>query len=198
MAEQKNIKTYIYLGIILVIFVIAYFLVYPAVLEIKNTQKDVLVAQKTLDQKRDTFAKFKEVSEKYKAKKADLGKIKQMLSPEPDIVFQLIQFEALANNNGMIMDNISFGNLQAAEKGEVGVFPIDLKVNGSYVAFKNYLEALAKNLSLIDVETINFQIGEAIEEKEIKEGYSFSLKVNTYTEKMPEKPKEEQPAAEEE
>lgn len=186
MADQKKIKTYIYLGLSLIIFLVVYFFVYPAVLEVKNTQKEILVLQKTLDQNQETLAKFKEVSEKYKAKQGEFQKISQILSPEPDIIFQLIQFETLANKNGMVMDNISFENIQTTEDGKIGVLPINLQVSGDYFAFQNYLEDLAKNLNLIDVESISFQpIQESTETVKIAKGYAFSLKVNTYTKTVP-------------
>ncbi|HOK35462.1 MAG TPA: type 4a pilus biogenesis protein PilO [Candidatus Pacearchaeota archaeon] len=184
MADQKNIQNYIYLGLSIIIFLVAYFLIYPAILEIKNTQKDILVLQKTLEQKQSTLIKFKDVSEKYKAKKEDFQKISQMLSEEPDIIFQLIQFEALADQNGMIMEDISFENWQADPKSKLGVLPLNLKVSGSYSAFKNYLGALAQNLNLIDVEIISFQSPRTPEEVAEK-GYTFSLKVNTYTRTAP-------------
>lgn len=217
MAEQKNITTYVYLGFILIIFVVVYFLVYPAIMGIKDIEKSKLALEKELSEKEQTLTKFEEVAVRYKEKKGDLAKISQMLSSEPDLVFQLIQFENLANMSGMVIEDISFEDLTAAEKASVGIFPINLKVSGDYANFKNFLDAIAKNLNLIDVETISFQPtqdnqqgmapaaieGEGSGEEMSSEittpnTYTFSLKVNTYTEKMPEKPKEEQPAAEEE
>ena len=204
MAEQKNITTYIYLGLILIIFVLIYFLVYPAITGVKDVEKSKLVLEKELSEKEQTLTKFEEVTVKYKEKKGELSKISQMLSQEPDLVFQLIQFENLANTNYMVIEDISFEPLEASEKGSVGVFPINLQVSGNYENFKNFLDSVAKNLNLIDVETISFQpieagqgMASAIENNEeivtvaTENKYTFSLKVNTYTQKMPEQSKEE-------
>ncbi|MGB4254081.1 MAG: hypothetical protein WBJ22_03180, partial [Minisyncoccales bacterium] len=81
---------------------------------------------------------------------------------------------------------------------------------GDYENFKNFLDSVAKNLNLIDVETISFQpieagqgMASAIENNEeivtvaTENKYTFSLKVNTYTEKTPVPPPEETPVKEE-
>lgn len=180
MAKEKNINTYIHLGIVIVIFLITYFFVYPAVLEVKNNKKDLLISQKTIEQKENTLSKFKEVSVKYKAAQSDFQKLNQMLPSEPDIVSQLIQIETLTGNNGLIMEDISFGSWQASKENQVGILPVNLEVTGSYSAFKNFLEAIAKNLNLMDVEAISFQPSKEGEEK-----YTFSLVINTYTENLP-------------
>jgi len=179
--SERDVKLVVYVGGILIVFLLSYFLVYPSVLKIKEIQKEIKIAEKTLESKKATLEKAKKLYKEYNERKADLEKMNQLLSPEPDIIFQLIQFEALTLNNGMELENISFGSLGTSEKG-VGIFPVSLKIKGDYPHFKNYLEALAKNLNLIDVKTISFGSS-----KEGEEGvYSFSLKVNTYTEKTPE------------
>jgi len=184
--SERDIKLVVYVGGILIVFLLSYFLVYPSVLKVKEIQKEIKIAEKTLENKKATLEKAKKLYKEYNERKADFEKMNQLLSPEPDIIFQLIQFEALALNNGMELENISFGSLTTSEKG-VGIFPVNLKVKGDYPHFKNYLEALAKNLNLIDVKTISFGPS-----KEGEEGvYSFSLKVNTYTEKTPETRREE-------
>lgn len=201
--ESKNIKRYIYLGTALLLFLISYFLLYPLILEVRNTKKEIAISEQTLQERKEILGDLKAITEKYKKKEKDFQKIDGMLFPEPDLISLLIQFDNLASKNGMIMDNISFGNLEASDK-KVGIFPVNLEISGSYNSFKNYLEALAKNLNLIDVETISIQMKS--QEKEMKPGekemktqeegesdgmYSFSLKVNTYTQKMPKTAEEE-------
>lgn len=180
MAKKRNIKGYIYFGIGLAAFLIAYFGVYPAVLKVKESKKELLTLQKTIEQKQNSISQFKAISEKYKSARSDFQKLNQMLASDPDIIFQLIQLETLTGNNGLIIEDISFGAWQAFQENQVGILPVNLKVSGSYSAFKNFLEAIAKNLNLMDVGSISFQ-----PPKEGEEKYTFSLVINTYTENLP-------------
>lgn len=187
---SKNIKKYIYCGAVILIFAIVYFLIYPSILGVRDIQKEVVIAKKTLEEKKSIAEDLQGILTKYNAKEEDFKKLDGMVSPSPDLISLLIQFDKLALESGVIMEEISFEKLVESSSKNFGVFPVNLKISGSYDCLKNYLEAIAKNLSLMDVETVEVS-GDS-------ESMSFSLKVNTYTEEMPEVQEEEKEGAGEE
>lgn len=183
----RDIKILIYLILLLFIFVVAYFLIRPAMIEIKNKKVEIKTDQKTLEQKESTLLKFQRVSAKYKEHKSDIKKMKQILLPKSDPLLALIQLDTLASDSKMVIKAISFGELELSDKG-VGVFPASITVKGTFPAFKDFLDAVAKNLNLMDVETIS-----RTKEEEEEAGIElFSLKINIYTKEVPaeEKPPE--------
>jgi len=108
----------------------------------------------------------------------------------------LIQLEALAAESKIKIQNISFSPLEKSDKG-VGILPVSLDAKGSYLALKNFLEAIATNLNIMEVKDIALQV----EKKGAPEAvYSFSLKIDVYTQALPKvevspppKPEEEIP-----
>lgn len=196
----KDIKILIYLIIFLFVFLIAYFLIKPAMIEIRNKKVEIKTNQKILEQKENTLLKFIKISAKYKKHKSDIKKMDQILLQKPDPLLIFIQLDALALNNKMAIKSISFGNLELSDKG-VGVLSADITAEGTYSSFKDFLEAVAKNLNLMDIETMSTEVEKV---KIIKKGeeeikiYSFSLTVNIYTKEIPVEEKPQKPPETEE
>lgn len=194
--EFKGFKIFLYLGLVLVCFLIAYFLIWLSLPEIKNNQRELIKEKRTLEEKESTLTEFKRVSEKYKKNSKNLKTINQLLLPEPDLPLILIQLEALAAQNKIEIKNISFSPLEKSDKG-VGILPVNLDTKGSYLSLKNFLEAIATNLNIMEVENIALQV----EKKGAPEAvYSSSLKIDVYTQALPKvevapppKPEEEIP-----
>ena len=184
--NKKSVQICIYLGILIIIILISYFLIYPLVLDIQKQRGEVLATKEILKQKKAAVEKFGEVAEKYQSLSSETQKLDKIISSDANLPRLLLQLETLAMNNGMIMEDVSFGIVKSG-KGGIGTVPINLKVLGSYNSFKNYLEAVSKSLPLIDIETINFSSKDR--EEEI---YSFSLTINTYGGEMPAAPGEEE------
>lgn len=163
-------------------FYLPRFSIRDTITEVKKTKSEFLTYKDLLNEKKETEAEFGEVAASYKEKKENFGKIGLLILPEPNLVLLLIQFENLASQNGMIMKNISFGTLEASPQKNIGVFPVNITVEGNYNAFKNYLDSISRNLPLLDVEKITFSLPSA---EALTDTLSFSLTVNTYTEKTP-------------
>ena len=179
--EFKGFKIFLYLGLVLVFVLIAYFLIWLSLPEIKNNQRELIKGKRTVEEKENTLAEFKRVSEKYKKNSKNLKTINQLLLPEPDLPLILIQLEALAAESKIKIQNISFSPLEKSDKG-VGILPVSLDAKGSYLALKNFLEAIATNLNIMEVKDIALQV----EKKGAPEAvYSFSLKIDVYTQALP-------------
>lgn len=189
--EKKRIQIYICLGVSILIFLFSYFLIYPLVLDVKEKRKEVLAAEEIFKQKTAVVEKFSKVAEKYQSLSSETQKIDKIISSDFNLPKSLLQLEVLAENNGMIMEHISFGDFKS-EKG-LSVVPINIELFGSYNSFKNYLGAALKSIPLIDIRSINFNSKEKIEEV-----YNFSLSINIYSKKAVVSLEEESKEGEEE
>jgi Tfp pilus assembly protein PilO len=180
MAQDSKIINYsIYILLLAAIFIISYFLIRPQINTVKKLQSELSAYKDLLKQKTETLEEFNKIAIPYKEKKTEVDKINEMIPPEPDMIYSLVQFETLASQNGMVMKNISFGTLEASSEKNIGIFPVSLTLEGSYENFKSFIDNLSKNLFLMDVSTISFASSQTAGM------FTFSLKVDTYTEKFP-------------
>jgi len=180
--EFKRVKIFLYVGLILFCALIGYFLIWPSLRDVKSNQ-ELLKTKLTLKEKKsETLQEFQRVSKEYKKNSKNIKKIDQLLLPGPDLPLILIQLEALAVNTQVEIKSISFSVLEKSEKG-VGILPVNLEVKGGYISLKNFLEAIAKNLNIMEVESITLKTGKGPEAA--RDVYSFSLKINIYTQALP-------------
>lgn len=173
--ESKIINFSIYILLIAVIFAIGYFFIRPQINQIKILRADSLAWKNLLNQKQQTLTKFNKIAVTYKEKQLLVNKIQEMISPSADILLSLVQFENLASQSGMVIKNISFGALAVSGDKTVGIFPIDITLDGGYDAFKNYLQTVSTTIPLTEVEsfTIGVPSSPGI--------FPFTVKLNTYT-----------------
>lgn len=178
--QNQQIRLLIYLLILAVIFCVAYFLVYPKLKNARRAQIDYSIYSKLLKEKEDSLEKFNKVAAVYKQKKSDFKKIDQLLLEETnDKVFLLVQFEILASMNNMTMESFSFSEITSSEE-DLGILPVNLSVRGKYTDFKNYLDSIAKNLPLMEVESIQFSPS-----GERSNLYTFILEISIYSKEVP-------------
>jgi len=181
--EFKGSKMILYLGLILACFLIAYFLIWLSFPEVKNNQKELIKERKTLEEKESTIAEFQRISGKYKKISKNLKIINQILPSEADQPLILIQLGALATQNKVEITNISFSPLKNSDKG-VGILPVNINAKGSYLALKNFLESIATNLNIMEVQNLTLEVEEKVAEEKVKI-YSFSLEIDVYTQELP-------------
>ena len=127
---------------------------------------------------------------------ADLVRLEELLPKSENVGTLLVNIEKLSGNNRVSLEQINIQSstreesvppplpLNAGEnrEGEVGPalaagspasLPLSFSVRGSYDAFRSFLEAVEKNLRLIDVETISFNASAG-------GNYNFSLSATAY------------------
>jgi Tfp pilus assembly protein PilO len=140
-----------------------------------------------------------ELNSQYKSE--ELEKLLSVLPKEEELSALLIQLEGLATSNGLIMESVDFSKIgeesdaqepqPTLESEEIGVenglavqttkiqpykiLLVSLKLNGDYNAFKNYLQAVEKNLRLMDVVSMSLG-GNSI----IAQNFSFSINLQVY------------------
>jgi Tfp pilus assembly protein PilO len=178
-AKEKEVQIFIYSLLLFAIFLMGYFIIYPELISIKKIQNQFLGYKKALQQKEETLQEFNKVAASYKTKLSNAKKLDSMILNSSDKVFLLVQLDNLASRNALTMESISFGELVASEKS-VGILPVTLSVKGTYRNFKNYLADIAKNATLMEVKTLNFQVGSSSDSL-----YSFALTLDVFTKDSP-------------
>jgi len=105
------------------------------------------------------------------------------LPPEKDIPGLIVQFEALASENGLILESLNFIERTIKKTGEAEEEKKDYKslavflsLTGNYKSFENFLKALELNVRLMDIKSIEFS-SEKIEEEGI---FNFNVDLEVY------------------
>jgi Tfp pilus assembly protein PilO len=86
------------------------------------------------------------------------GEIKQFSYVVPatknaaDLVSML---QALANQNGLQLTNMSMGTGGSTDKSPYVVQSIDLGLSGGYIAFRSFIDSIEKNIRIIDIDSID-------------------------------------------
>ena len=131
--------------------------------EVGILEQDVVDLEKLLSETR-------QIKEKYIQAEEDAKRIFLAIPKQRDLPYLLIQFEALAASNGLLLESIEFSQaeevskkkpVQTTTKSQVEntflkISHINLSLSGSYSAFKNYLVALENNIRSMDVYSIGF------------------------------------------
>ncbi len=150
-----------------------------------------------LEQLEARVEKVNYLKKEYQDLGGEIQKLFLALPAEEDIPNLLVQFEALASSNGLILDNINFGQLAKKDPGiSVGTgatadFAIEssrtsalrelgvtMNLAGRYVNFKNYLNSLTGNIRSMSIESISF--GSSRSSEQSTDTFIFDLTVNVY------------------
>jgi len=162
-----------------------------------NALKEEIIQRKlVITATEELLAKVQQLDQEYQSFEEQGQKVFFALPEEKDIPFLLVQFDTLAASNGLLLESISFGQIDRDEKGsEQGLdqskkisspFPnmsLNVKVSGSYGAFKGYLTSLENSVRSMDVHSIKFAIQKKGEEASILTSlgiFEFDLGVVVY------------------
>ncbi len=115
----------------------------------------------------------------YNERNSDIASLNKAIPSGQNVPDLLVNLEAIASENGLIFKSVNFKPKDFKAQG-IKTLITEIKVEGSYTAFLNYLKALEKSLRIFDVTSVSFsgvspgQIGAKIDNLE------FNLTVNTY------------------
>jgi len=135
------------------------FLDVPIVGNVLKIKEDVKTGQDLLTAKNDFIKKVEKLVEQYNGNEDIFKKLDVIFPDNQDVPNMIIQLEALANASGVILQDVTFIKEEKTEgsSSDYGVIKIDMKIDGSYEAFKNFLTAVENNMRLSDVDSISFQ-----------------------------------------
>lgn len=159
----------------------------PALETVFQLRQDLAQQQKKFEEVKDLKEKLNTSwKQKYEALQNDISKIMAALPGQEDIPALLVQFEALASQNGLILNSIKFTPSPGGKKAAAAVFSepdnlkqpnslslptaaafpdetaapsslsVSLDLSGNFFALKNFLKAAENSLRLTDITSVAF------------------------------------------
>jgi len=140
-----------------------------------NTQKQVLL------DKQELIKTVEKLNILYEENKESVDKSKVVLPSDEDIPNLIVQFEALAFEQGLVLEKIGLSEVKKEEVENFKTMSITLNLMGTYPAFKNFIMAAEENMRLMDIDSISFSYKESEgEEEQGSEIFDFNVTLNTY------------------
>lgn len=181
---------------ILVAIGIGFFYLKPCYKEIDSLRSQVANKREIVNLKQRSIEKVKEFKTNYNLiEEEKKKKVFYILPTAPEIPNLLVQLEALASENGMMFEDVTFTESElknatkkgskekeSEKKGGLKELTVDIKLSGRYEAFRNYLKALEQNIRIIDIVSIDFSSSKE-NTKEPSENFgvfSYSIKMKAY------------------
>lgn len=193
--------------ILLIVFVvIVMFLDLPAYNKVGFLKNEIEKYSQFLEEKEELLVKVGQLKEIYESREEEINKVYYVLPPSADIPSLIVQFEALVSENGLILGNLSFSQVQAAKKTSKVTWEegegeeldavvetevqktyqslgISLSLTGSYQSFKSLLKALEYNIRLMNIKSISFSSATKTSGGEEEAGiptYTFAVSLEAY------------------
>jgi Tfp pilus assembly protein PilO len=154
--------------------------------EITERQEEVIVLE-------DLINKTEQLKQNEEQIAKEEEKVFLALPKEKDIPALLIQFEALASVNGLILESINFAQTTKTDQKVIRTkktpeapktswqsLSVDLTVSGSYEAFRKYLANLENNIRSVNVTSISFSSPSSFAEGITPDFFDFNLKAEVY------------------
>lgn len=184
------IKNIIVLILILAFVGVVVFLDMPKVQKILDLRRQIKEEKEKFSEKQILLAKIEKLVQLYEENKENFEKINDVLPFNQDIPNLIVQLEALAFENGLVLEDIT---LTPTEKETAGrakevrtqeekvskdyqILAVNFKLIGDYLAFKNFLKTVEENMRLMDIISISFSLasGEGVQI------FNFDLNLKTY------------------
>lgn len=116
---------------------------------------------------------------KYNERLADIEAFSKVVPEGENIPELLVGLEDLASRSGLTFISVNFKTEDFKEE-KFKTLIMELKVKGSYLAFRNYLQNLEHSLRIFDVTSISFSgVGPGQSNVNL-DSLDFNLLVNTY------------------
>lgn len=146
----------------------------------KTEYLDLLANARLLVEKRDQLLqKYNSISP------SDIVKLEKMLPANPDNVKLILEIDALAKIQGLVLQNVKIQDAAETEAGknpktaarinpDIGTLTLDFTTSGSYTAYVNFIQSLERNLRIMNLKKISFIAPED------KNTYQYQTSVETY------------------
>ena len=185
--------TAINIFIFLMVVLVFWFGVAGSISAVGQLESNLKAKKQSLDLEHQVIDKLNSISQILDGQKSNVERLEQAVPSQeyrPELISMM---ENLANQNGLNLMNIGINAMQEAlpKKGEaVAPKPIKklkvvLELNGTYSSFKSWLEAMEKNLRLMDISKISFAVKESKSSSgqvlsAVNPVFDFSVELNTY------------------
>jgi len=177
---MPNLFKYFIFPVVLffVVVAIAFWVLLPlwnsaqSAIELKNNNADNLTQRKILT------ANLESLIGQYNAKAGDFNSFSKTVPVGSNVPELLINLEAIASENGLIFSGVNFK--PDTKTAGIRTLTMEIRVKGSYPAFKNYIKAMEQSLRLFDVTSISFGGIAPGQTNTNPNNLEFNLIVNTY------------------
>jgi len=196
-----NRQIFIFSVIVLILAVGLWGFVWPEGQSFSSQKDDLNIWQDNLTKMKELKSKLSDLTALYQnqEKAGELEKIFSALPQKDDIPGLLVNLEALASKNGLIIKNVNF--TEEAQKGKSandnsgGATPENssslsissvkgllttLVLSGDYSSFLNFLRSAETSLRLMDVEALSFQQANNILGDGLSVSSDFSVNLKVY------------------
>jgi len=185
-----NIKNIIILISLISALVLVFVFLDPLWSSIKVLRNEINQKKLALTVTEELLAKTQELDQEYQPLAEQAQKVSFALPKEENIPYLLVQFDALAASNGLLLESMSFAQTEQGKGSSYQVLDqpekispfsslsLSVKVSGSYDAFKGYLTNLENSIRSMDVHSIKFAV--------LKKGlaalgiFEFDLEITVY------------------
>ena len=189
------IKKFVPIILILIFATIVIFLNVPGVQKILDTRKQIDSRKQALIEEQELITKVENLVKLYEDNKESVDKINYIIPSGEDIPNLIVQLEALAFEQGLVLGKIEMTSRETGQEGGgdtqqekpaegYKILTINISMMGTYTAIKNYLLAVEENMRLMDVNSLKFSSKSGAEEgEEISpetQIFDFNLTMNTY------------------
>lgn len=154
-----------------------YFILAPKYHEAGQASRTKLtLAQTELEKRKQYYADLQQLVANYqKISPAEIQKLKLILPQGKDIPGLLVQFQALATKNNLLLSSLNFNDATGDnDKAKIKTISISVELFGgsqnSYTEIKNFISSIETNLRLFDVDSVFFSPDSA----------NYSLTIFTY------------------
>lgn len=152
-----------------------------------NSRQSLVSEKNLLEKKQNLIFQIKSLSDKFQQSQDKVKKINFAIPRDQSVAELLVQFESIAAENGMVLNTIDFSEQAPAasfarqEDFESEIQPqsykilsINANLKGAYPSFKNFLNAIEKNIRLMDAQSVSLSpAGEG-------SLFNFTVGINTY------------------
>lgn len=188
----------ILIGVSVTVFVIFINPIFGDIGQLKTqvtSYNEALDNSKALENERDKLtAKYNSIN------KDDLFRLQKLLPENIDNIRLILEIEQIALPYGMALKNVKYNTeIKKGEKDssgvksiqgptgsgqslkDYGVWDLEFSTSGSYKNFLNFTKDLEKNLRIVDVVSVQFSSGVAVESNVLSvESYQYNFKIRTY------------------
>ena len=174
-----KIPTMLILALLIVAVIIGgYLLISPKKANVNTIQNQVKEKEQAVTTKEKEAADLKEIEANLKTAQTQVKDIPSVLPKGDQIPELLIQLDALAKDSSLGLNSVNLTPGTETEKALYQTMNISATVIGSYTNLKTYLDAVEKNMRLLDVTSIDFSATPVV--PEAKEIFSYTVNMKTY------------------
>ena len=176
-----NIFKYFIIPIILFSSALAssYWVLWPLYNDIKVALELKKQNENNLSDRLVLSANLRHLVNQYNERLTDIETFSKVVPEGENVPELLVSLEDLASTSGLAFISVNF-KTEDSNNPEFKTLIMEIKVKGSYLAFKNYLQSLEKSLRIFDVTLVSFSgIGPGQSNVNLN-NLDFNLLVKTY------------------